>query len=99
MGVDLSEFKYLFFSFLPLFLKDYVQTLIASGVIFGVLGLLISTAFGRENKDQKDKRMYFNKIQKVNLLKKKIQFSQKYQITKIEFSKLNHKLCYRNKLR
>ncbi|EKN89706.1 type I phosphodiesterase/nucleotide pyrophosphatase [Leptospira interrogans str. 2003000735] len=52
MGVDLSEFKYLFFSFLPLFLKDYIQTLIANGILFGILGLLITTAFNTEDKDQ-----------------------------------------------
>lgn len=52
MGVDLSEFKYLFFSFLPLFLKDYIQTLIANGILFGILGLLITTAFNTEDKDK-----------------------------------------------
>lgn len=44
MGVDLSEFKSLFLSILPLFLKDYIQTLIASGVLFGAIGLLLSSA-------------------------------------------------------
>lgn len=70
MGVDLSEFKYLFFSFLPLFLKDYVQTLIASGIIFGVLGLLISTAFGRENKDQKRQTYVFQQDSESQFTKK-----------------------------
>ncbi len=70
MGVDLSEFKYLFFSFLPLFLKDYVQTLIASGVIFGTLGLLISTAFGRENKDQKRQTYVFQQDSESQFTKK-----------------------------
>ncbi|AXR68305.1 sulfatase-like hydrolase/transferase [Leptospira mayottensis] len=44
MGVDLSEFKSLFLSILPLFLKDYIQTLIASGILFGAIGLLLSSA-------------------------------------------------------
>lgn len=51
MGVDLSEFKSLFLSILPLFLKDYIQTLIASGILFGAIGLLLSSAFfGNEKK-------------------------------------------------
>ncbi|AOP33288.1 sulfatase [Leptospira tipperaryensis] len=41
MGVDLSEFKSLFLSFLPLFLKDYVGTLIASGILFSTIALLL----------------------------------------------------------
>ncbi|EMO63691.1 hypothetical protein LEP1GSC133_4610 [Leptospira borgpetersenii serovar Pomona str. 200901868] len=44
MGVDLSEFKSLFLSILPLFLKDYIQILIASGILFGAIGLLLSSA-------------------------------------------------------
>lgn len=43
MGVDLSEFKSLFLSFLPLFLKDYIQTLLSSGILFGAIGLLLSS--------------------------------------------------------
>ncbi|MBE8434183.1 sulfatase family protein [Leptospira borgpetersenii] len=43
MGVDLSEFKSLFLSILPLFLKDYIQILIASGILFGAIGLLLSS--------------------------------------------------------
>ncbi|EMJ93503.1 arylsulfatase [Leptospira alstonii serovar Pingchang str. 80-412] len=56
MGVDLSEFKSLFFSFLPLFLKDYIQTLLASGVLFGVIGLLLSSAFWGENSKEKGRQ-------------------------------------------
>ncbi|EMO30378.1 hypothetical protein LEP1GSC170_2654 [Leptospira interrogans serovar Bataviae str. HAI135] len=40
--------------------------MVASGVLFGVLGLFISTAFDRQNKDQKNKRLYFDKKQKAN---------------------------------
>nr|WP_240631116.1 sulfatase-like hydrolase/transferase [Leptospira kmetyi] len=51
MGVDLSEFKSLFLSFLPLFLKDYIQTLLSSGILFGAIGLLLSSGF--ENAKEK----------------------------------------------
>lgn len=46
MGVDLSEFKSLFFSFLPLFLKDYFGTLLSSGILFSAIALLL---FGAES--------------------------------------------------
>ncbi|TGK31839.1 sulfatase [Leptospira gomenensis] len=45
MGVDLSEFKALFLSFAPLFLKDYCKTALSSGAVFGAIGLLISVGF------------------------------------------------------
>lgn len=48
MGVDLSEFKALFLSFVPLFLKDYLKTALASGTVFGAIGLLISAGFEYE---------------------------------------------------
>ncbi|EQA55159.1 sulfatase family protein [Leptospira kmetyi] len=53
MGVDLSEFKSLFLSFLPLFLKDYIQTLLSSGILFGAIGLLLSYGFanGKEKSE------------------------------------------------
>lgn len=50
MGVDLSEFKSLFLSFLPLFLKDYIQTLLSSGILFGAIGLLLSSGFANAKK-------------------------------------------------
>ncbi|MCH1911683.1 sulfatase-like hydrolase/transferase [Leptospira noguchii] len=77
MGVDLSEFKYLFFSFLPLFLKDYIQTLVASGVLFGVLGLFISTAFDRQNKDQKKQTSVFQQEAEGQLTKKETTIQSK----------------------
>ncbi|TGM97011.1 sulfatase-like hydrolase/transferase [Leptospira yasudae] len=48
MGVDLSEFKSLFVSFLPLFLKDYILTFLSSGIVFGALGLLLSSPWFAE---------------------------------------------------
>ncbi|EMY78766.1 arylsulfatase [Leptospira weilii serovar Ranarum str. ICFT] len=68
MGVDLSEFKSLFVSLLPLFLKDYIQTLFTSGVLFGAIGLLLSSAFWRE--DQKETQK--NEIQKQKEIQSKI---------------------------
>nr|WP_232371449.1 sulfatase-like hydrolase/transferase [Leptospira ainazelensis] len=50
MGVDLSEFKSLFLSFLPLFLKDYVGTLLSSGILFSAIALLFFGA-GEESED------------------------------------------------
>ncbi|WP_244939861.1 sulfatase [Leptospira adleri] len=41
MGVDLSEFKSLFLSFLPLFLKDYFGTIVSSGILFSAIALLL----------------------------------------------------------
>lgn len=55
MGVDLSEFKSLFLSFLPLFIKDYIQTLLANGILFGAIGLLLSSPWfvrGSQEKSQ-----------------------------------------------
>lgn len=76
MGVDLSEFKYLFFSFLPLFLKDYIQTLIANGILFGILGLLITTAFNTEDKDKDQTSFQQNSVdqfaKKENTIQSKI---------------------------
>ncbi|TGK19913.1 sulfatase [Leptospira stimsonii] len=50
MGVDLSEFKSLFFSFLPLFLKDYFGTLVSSGILFSAIALLL---FGADTSFEK----------------------------------------------
>ncbi|MBM9577126.1 sulfatase-like hydrolase/transferase [Leptospira sp. 201903070] len=51
MGVDLSEFQSLFLSFLPLFLKDYAGTLVASGVLFSAIALVLFGAGGPEDQN------------------------------------------------
>lgn len=56
--------------------------MVASGVLFGVLGLFISTAFDRQNKDQKKQTSVFRQEAEGQLTKKETTIQSKVSSNK-----------------